>query len=149
MSRGNRIRLCEAQLKTNNQSTFSSPRNLNCRKGAGLLQPGKALFDQPAAAQADGIARLFEGWKLASLVVLRMVEHDGFGVLARLERGDPTVGVQLQSRALPPRGVLLLCNPGPGGFECVDERPCAIVVGDYRQIGRWTTQSFVSVRKLA
>src|SRR5258708_4496886 len=32
MSLGSRIRLCAAQLNTNNQSTFSNPRNLTCRR---------------------------------------------------------------------------------------------------------------------
>ena len=31
ISRGSRMRLCAAQLKTNSQSTFSRPRNLTCR----------------------------------------------------------------------------------------------------------------------
>ena len=86
MRRGNRIRLCAAQLKTNNQSTFSSPRNLTCRKGPVCFNHAKALFDQPAAAQADGVA----GWR----VVLRS------RLLLRVLSFLVTCGVTFSSRAV-------------------------------------------------
>lgn len=47
-----------AQLKTNSQSTFASPAILYLPQMSGLLQPSETLFDQPAAAQTDGIAGL-------------------------------------------------------------------------------------------
>ncbi len=40
-SRGSRIRLCAAQLKTNNQSTFSNPLNLTWRSGPVCLNQPK------------------------------------------------------------------------------------------------------------
>jgi hypothetical protein len=43
MSLGSRIRLWAAQLKTNNQSTFSSPRNLTWRSGPVCYSQPKAF----------------------------------------------------------------------------------------------------------
>ncbi len=41
ISRGSRMRLCAAQLKTNSQSTFSRPRNFTCRSGPVCLSHPK------------------------------------------------------------------------------------------------------------
>ena len=56
MGRGSRIRLWAAQLKTNSQSTFSSPRSLTCCNGPVCFSLAESFLYQPAAAQANGIA---------------------------------------------------------------------------------------------
>jgi hypothetical protein len=67
--------LWAAQLKTNNQSTFSSPRNFDLAQRSGLLQPTEVLLDQPSAAETDGIPGLACGAPIqiaaAFLLVLR------------------------------------------------------------------------------
>jgi hypothetical protein len=96
MSRGNRIRLCAAQLKTNSQATFSSPGSLTCRKGR-FASARQSPFNQPAAAHADGVP--------SRRVVLRS------RLLLRLLSFLATCGFTLTSRAVRTKSLLPPLSP--------------------------------------
>ena len=118
---------------------FLQASQLGLAQRAGLLQPSESLFDQPSAAQADGIAGLARGSAVqvagAAFVVNRYREPGSQWSRMRVRASVP---IRRNQSMFSPEGRISIGKRNSGGDRLPRPKygiPVAMPTSHYRSIG--------------